>query len=272
MILDMPEGPIFANTGGADFDPTRPTAVLVHGAGCDHSIWAGQSRYLAHHGASVLSIDLPGHGRSGGDAPDSIEAIADFLIRLIETAGLTRPVLIGHSMGALAVLEAAGRLGAALTGLGLCGVAAKMPVHPALLEAARSNTLNAAELIAGWGHGSRAHRGGNPAHGLWMLRQAVALIDGCRPGVLHTDLAACNAYQGAVEAATKVACPTLFLLGRGDKMTPAKACQPLIDAIPGSETAVLPLAGHMMMIEAPHEARRALMGLIQRSHAGGVPA
>lgn len=264
MILDMPDGPIFANTGGGTVDPAKPAAVLVHGAGCDHSIWGGQSRYLAHHGASVLSIDLPGHGRSGGAPLESIEDIAAFLIRLIKTAKLERPVLIGHSMGALAVLEAAARLGPKLAGLGLCGVAAKMPVHPALLDAAKANDLSAAELIAGWGHGSRAHRGGNPAHGLWMLRQAVALIDGSRPGVLHTDLAACNAYQGATDAAEKLSCPTLFLLGRGDKMTPVKACQPLIDAVADAQTVILPQAGHMMMIEAPHDARRALMGLVQR--------
>lgn len=268
MFIEMPEGPIFANTGGAEIDPGQPTAILVHGAGCDHTVWGGQNRYLAHHGASVLSIDLPGHGRSGGDAIDSIAGIADFLIRLIGETGAARPVLIGHSMGALAVLEAASKMGGDLAGLGLCGVAAKMPVHPALLEAAERNEVTAAELIAGWGHGSRAHRGGNPAHGIWMLRQAVILIDRMAPGVLHKDLAACNAYTGATEAAAKVDCPTHFLLGRGDKMTPVKAAAPLIEAVADAAQTVLPNAGHMMMIEDPHASRDALMRLVRRVAAG----
>ncbi|MDW3206631.1 MAG: alpha/beta hydrolase [Alphaproteobacteria bacterium] len=264
MIIDMKEGPVLANTGGAAFDPKKPVAILVHGAGCDHSIWGGQNRYIAHHGASVLSLDLPGHGRSPGPAIDSIGGLADFVIRVVDSLEIERPILIGHSMGGLTVLEAASRLGDRCAGLGLCGVAAKMPVHPALLDAARNDKLTAAELIAGWGHGSRAHRGGNPSHGIWMLRQAVILIDRMAPGVLHADLAACNDYQGALEAAAKVSCPTQLLLGRGDKMTPVKVAQPLIDAIDGAEATILDAAGHMMTVEAPRESCMALMSLIRK--------
>ena len=268
MFIDLPHGRIFANTGGTDLDPSKPCAILVHGAGGDHTVWGGQNRYLAHHGASVLALDLPGHGRSTGDAPTSIGALAEFLITLIETLKLERPVLIGHSMGALASLEAASRLGDKCAGLGLCGIAAKMPVHPDLLGAAERNELTAAEFIASWGHGTKAHRGGNPAHGIWMLRQAVVLIDRTPPGVLHKDLAACNAYQDAPAAAAKVACPTLFLLGRGDKMTPVRAAQGLIDAVADADVRILDSAGHMMMIESPHESREALMSLIKRVAAG----
>ena len=264
MFIEMPEGPVFANTGGAEGDPKQPTAILIHGAGCDHSVWGAQSRYLAHHGASVLAIDLPGHGRSGGVAIGSIGGLADFLIRLIGETGAARPVLIGHSMGAFAALEAASRLGSDLAGLGLCGVAAQMPVHPALLDAAEKNEITAAELIASWGHGSRAHRGGNPAHGIWMLRQTVILIDRAAPGVLHGDLAACNAYSGASDMAAKVVCPTHFLLGHGDKMTPVKNAAPLIEAMAGATRTVLRDAGHMMMIEDPHASRGALMSLVRR--------
>lgn len=268
MFIEMEEGPVFANTGGAEFDPKKPTAIMVHGAGCDHSIWGGQNRYLAHHGASVLAIDLPGHGRTGGQALTSISDLAAFLIRLIDKAGVEQPILIGHSMGGLAVLEAAGRLGDKCAGLGLCGVAAKMPVHPALLDAALNDQLTAAQLIAGWGHGSRAHRGGNPTHGIWMLRQAVILIDRMAPGVLHADLAACNAYQTALDAAGNVTCPTQFLLGQGDKMTPVKVAKGLIEAIPGSEVDVLTTAGHMMTVEDPRASCAVLMKLVDRV-AGG---
>ena len=267
MIIETDLGPVFANTGGAAFDPSKPVAILVHGAGCDHSIWGNQNRYIAHHGASVLALDLPGHGRSGGEPIASIEDLAAFLVRVIDTVKIEKPVLIGHSMGALAVLEAAALLGDRCAGLGLCGVAEKMPVHPDLLGAAERNELTAAELIASFGHGGRAHRGGNPAHGVWMIGNAIRLIDGSKPGALHIDLAACNAYQGAPAAAAKVTCPTLMLLGRGDKMTPAKAAKGLADAIAKSETVLIETAGHMMMIESPHDSRKAMMGLIKRAAA-----
>ena len=49
----------FAATGGRPFDAARPTALFIHGAGMDHTVWALQARYFAHHGRSVLAVDLP---------------------------------------------------------------------------------------------------------------------------------------------------------------------------------------------------------------------
>ena len=54
----------FVATGGRDFDPALPAVVLLHGAGFDHTAWALQTRWFAHHGFGVLAPDLPGHGRS----------------------------------------------------------------------------------------------------------------------------------------------------------------------------------------------------------------
>ena len=146
--------------------------------------------------------------------------------------------------------------------------AAAMVRHPKLLDAALNNRRAAAEMIASWGHGGPAHIGGNPAHGISAVLTAVKLIERTPPAVLHADLAACDAYQGALEAAAKVACPTQFILGRLDKMTPAKAAQPLVDAIAGAHATTLPASGHMMMAEAPNETREALMHLVRRLGAG----
>ena len=64
---------VFASTGGRGLDRDAPLTVLIHGAGMDHSVWSLQTRYLAHHGRSVLAVDLPGHGRSGGEPLVTIE-------------------------------------------------------------------------------------------------------------------------------------------------------------------------------------------------------
>ena len=52
--------------GGREFEPSKPNLVFVHGAGMDHTVWALQSRYFAHHGFSVIAANLPGHGGSQG--------------------------------------------------------------------------------------------------------------------------------------------------------------------------------------------------------------
>ena len=250
MNLTVDGESVFAATGGRPFDPALPAIVFVHGAGMDHTNWALQTRYFAHRGRSVLAIDLPGHGKSGGKPLASIGEIADWLARLVEAAGLESAALAGHSMGALAVLDCAARHPDKVRALALLGVAPKMPVHPDLLAAAEANDHRAFELVTDWGHGPAAHTGRHPAPGLWMLGGAEALLERCPPGVLHNDLAACNAYQDAPAAASKVACPTLLVLGADDRMTPARAGQKLADAIPDARAALIPGSGHMMMTEA----------------------
>src|SRR5260221_5955720 len=79
--------PAYAYTGGRPFDPGLPTVVFVHGAAFDHSVWQWQSRYLAHHGRSVLAVDLPAHGRSPGALRESIEQWAEWLAAVIHAAG-----------------------------------------------------------------------------------------------------------------------------------------------------------------------------------------
>ncbi len=250
---------IDAATGGKPFDTNQPALIFVHGAGFDHSIWQQQARYFAHHGYSVLAIDLPGHGRSGGDAISDVGEIGDWIADLIDATGAGSASLIGHSMGALAVLETASRCPEKVEKLVLLGVAARMPVHPELLDAAKSNDHKAIELIAGWGHGARAHRGGNIAPGVWLLQAGTRLLERAAPGVLGNDLAASDAYKNAVATAGQVKSPTLCLLGGQDKMTPVKAAMPLMEALPDATRVVLAESGHMMMVEAPGETLDALV-------------
>lgn len=89
----------YCYTGGKPYKPSQPTAVFIHGAQNDHSVWGLQTRYFAHHGYNVLAVDLPGHGRSAGPALTSIEAISAWLLALLDAAGVERALLIGHSMG-----------------------------------------------------------------------------------------------------------------------------------------------------------------------------
>ncbi len=255
---------VFAATGGRPFDAALPAVIFIHGAGMEHTIWALQTRYFAHHGRTVAALDLPGHGRSEGPALGSIDELAAWLGRFIEATGVGEVSLAGHSMGALTALECAASLGGRLRALALLGVAPAMPVHPDLLAAAAADDPLAFELITSWGHGSTGHRGGNRAPGLWLLGGGERLLQRSRPGVLSCDLAACNAYQEArgLEVAAQVACPSLVLLGTQDRMTPAKAGRELAAAIPGATLAVIPESGHMMMLEKPNETLDALKAVL----------
>ena len=80
MFIQLPKHKLFAYTGGKPFNPAQPTAVFIHGVLNDHSVWILQTRYLAHHGWNVLAIDLPGHCKSEGPPPESVEQAAATVI------------------------------------------------------------------------------------------------------------------------------------------------------------------------------------------------
>jgi pimeloyl-ACP methyl ester carboxylesterase len=258
MRLEIDGRSVFAGAGGGANESSKPLIVFLHGAGMDHSVWALQSRWFAHHGARVLAVDFPGHGSSAGPALNGIGALADWTAKLIDAAGAERAALVGHSLGALVALEAAARHPARVASLALIGAAAKMPVHPDLLAAAKANSHDAIDMVSLWGLGSPATLGGNAAPGLWMFGGAERLMERAAPGILHADLFACNAYEAGAAAAAKITCPTILILGERDQMTPLKAGRALAGLIVGARTIVLPGAGHMLMIERPDEVRDAI--------------
>jgi pimeloyl-ACP methyl ester carboxylesterase len=258
MQLSVDGADTFVATGGRPFDPSVPAVMMLHGAGFDHSTWALHSRWFAHHGFSVLAPDLPGHGRSAGKALSAIADMADWTAALLDAAGTPKARLVGHSMGSLIALETSARHPAKVSGLSLIGTAAAMTVGPDLLKAAEANDPAAIDMVSIWGLGFAAELGGSLAPGLWMHSGAQRVLQQCRPGVLFSDLSACNSYQNALTAAAQVAVPTTVILGERDMMTPAKAGKALAAAVPNARTVILSGAGHMMMAERPDELLEAL--------------
>ena len=258
MKLTVDGREVFATTGGTDFDAAKPAVVFLHGAGFDRTTWRLQTRWFAHHGRSVLAVDFPAHGGSAGPALTSVAAMADWTAQLIAAAGLESAALVGHSMGALVALDCAARHPDKVRAIALCGVAVEMPVHPEMLESAKANTLKVQELMTFWGIGNALHMGGMVSPGLWLRREALAVLARNKPDVIHADLAACNAYKDAAARAAAVKCPTVLVLGDGDLMTPAAKAKPLAAAIAGARTVVVKDSGHFMMVERPDETLEAL--------------
>ena len=253
----------FAATGGQPFEAGRSTVLFVHGGGLDHTVWALQTRYFAYHGRNVLAVDLPGHGKSDGPALDSIPAMADWVMRLLDAVEVEKATLVGHSMGSLVVYDAAARHAERLTALALLGTSVPMPVTSQLSSAAEADKHAAFDIVTLWGHSRNGQVGGNRAPGLWMIGQAVRLLERSEPGVLHASLKACNDYTDGLSLAGNITCPTILVLGDRDAMTPIKAAEPVARAIPGARVIMLKGCGHMMMAEQPDQVLDALIGHIR---------
>jgi len=261
MYLTVNHANSYCYTGGKPFDPARPTVVFIHGVLHDHSVWILQSRYLAHHGWNVLAVDLPGHCRSGGEAPSTVEDAADFIGALLDTAVVQRAALVGHSWGSLIALEAAARLKERVSHLILVGTAFPMKVSPVLLEASISDPMKALRMVNVFSRSTLAAPPSALGPGTWVFGASTALgrrvlASNTAVNVFHRGFKACNDYANGLTAMAGVTCPVLFVLGAQDQMTQEKAAKALIDAARARgktvQVASLPV-GHHQMTETPEQ-------------------
>ena len=254
MILDVEGTEAYCYTGGKQFDPARPTVVFIHGAQNDHSVWILQTRYFAHHGFNVLAVDLPGHGRSKGAAKTSVEAMAAWLMAVLDAAGVDRAMLVGHSMGSLIALEASHRAPQRVSKLAMLGTTYPMKVSESLLETAKNDEPAAIDMVNIWSHSMRAQNPACPLAGVsatGTARRLMQRMSAINPAQLfHTDFTACNAYANGETAAGALACPALFIFGSKDMMTPARSTKLLTSAIPHGKIVQVD-AGHSLMTEQP---------------------
>ena len=263
MIVELDGKAAWCYSGGKPFDRELPTVVFIHGAQNDHSVWALQSRWFAHHGYGVLAVDLPGHGRGAGPALASVEAMADWLLAVLDGAGVRQAVLVGHSMGSLIALEASHRAPQRVRALALLGTTYPMKVSDALLATARDDEPAAIDMVNIWSHSTLAHKPSSPAPGFSVMggaRRLMARMSAINPEQLfYTDFSACNAYANGEAAAAAVRCPVLFIFGRQDMMTPPRSTKLLTAAISHAKVVQVD-AGHSLMSEQPDAVLDALAG------------
>ena len=257
----------FCYTGGKPFDAAKPTVVFIHGVLNDHSVWILQTRYFAHHGWNVLALDLPGHCRSGGEAPASVEEGAQFILDLLDAAGVKQAALVGHSFGSLIALEAAAQAPGRITRIALVGTAFPMKVSPALLDNALNAPQKAIDMVNVFSHSMLAPPPSTLGAGTWVYGGSRALMrrvlaSNPRVNVFHRGFSACDGYRGGEAAMEKLQCPVLFVLGRNDAMTPPRAAQSLQAKAKDGRT-VLVDGGHDMMAEAPDEVLAALKSFLK---------
>ena len=226
--------------------------VLIHGAGSDHLVWPPALRRLP--GTRVLALDLPGHGRSRGRGRDLMADYAADLIEFLDALAIPRAVLVGHSMGGgiaqLVALSAPGRV----VGLVLVSTGARLRVAPAVLDGLRQDAAGTVELLMGWLWG--------PDAGSTLVRQAQQVMLDTDPEVLLGDFLACDGFDVRTQV-TEIRAPTLVLVGSEDRMTPPRFSQWLAEQLPTARLLQIEGAGHMLMLERPHQVGDAALSFLR---------
>ena len=257
-----------------------PPVVLVHGLGCSHKHWMPVAKRLARK-HRVFAWDARGHGqcRTEPDAPITLERLALDLHQLMEHFQLDGVTLVGHSMGALTVMQYLSRFGPARVAavavvdqsprivtddhwrLGLFG-GCSADMLGNLIAGARTNltetVLHQVEAMAGdWLRLRLAAQA--PLGRLlrsWLNHVEVAPL---------LDLAESLAAADFRSLMPRLDLPLLVVLGA---RSPHYAGLPLDawyrEAVPHASVSIYPRAGHSPHYTEPARFARELLGLISK--------
>lgn len=261
MKLTVQGREVYAYTGGKPFDPALPCVVFIHGALHDHSAWNLLARWCANHGHGALALDLPAHGGSDGPPLADVGSLADWLLQVLDAAGVAQAALVGHSMGSLIALEAAARAPQRVSRLVMLGTAYPMKVSDALLATSQAEPLRAIDMVNAWSFSTFSAKPSFPGPGMSLHGSNRALMRRMQAGctgtnLFHREFSICNDYRGGEAAMARVTCPVSCILGSADQMTPPRAARDLATALKARIHTVP--AGHNMMAEAPDMVLQAL--------------
>lgn len=218
----------------------HPVLLCIHGAGCTHLSWPPALRSLPD--LRVLALDLPGHGDSAGPGRATIKAYAHDVIRFVESLGLTRVVVAGHSMGGAIALALAVRSVPWLAGLVLVGTGARLPVAKPLLEGLQHDFAATAARLGRWFWGPTAAPMCSQISTDTLRRQGGEVV--------RNDFLACSAFDVRTHLPS-MQTPTLVIGGEQDRMMPLAYSEFLAEQIPRAQLITLQNVGHMMQLEDP---------------------
>jgi pimeloyl-ACP methyl ester carboxylesterase len=231
--------------------------VFIHGSGDSAAAWQQQIAFLGKERA--LALDLPGHGARAADAGPAEMSVRDYALDVraqIQAAGLSLPIVAGHSLGGAIALQLALDWPEEFSGLILIGTGARLRVLPALLEAARRDQTGTLQQIRGLAR--RTAVPFRPSDASSLDSVPAAAVPPLAEGVFYRDLAACNAFDVMAEIG-RITLPALVICGDEDAMTPPKYAEYLRAHLPRATLRMIPGAGHIVMRDQP-EALNAAIG------------
>jgi pimeloyl-ACP methyl ester carboxylesterase len=234
------------------FLPQRRTLVFIHGSGGTHGDWNEQIIALQKD-FNIAALDLPGHGCSSGRGEHDVFAYARIVGKFLQRAGIAKPVLIGHSLGAAICLGLAIKSSELIAAIVPVGGGVRMPVNQFILDGLKNDPPTTIATIAKLSV-TNANRERFAGH-------IAATISRTDAQTIHDDFTACNHLDLTGEIA-RIRIPTLVVCGAQDKMAPPAMSGRLRDNIPGAQLSLISEAGHFAMLENPLEFNAVITGFV----------
>ncbi len=271
---------------------SRITVVFVHGFCLDLGTFHFQRKVLSRvDGVRTVSYDQPGHGRSGRleKGEYTLEMLASALRKVIEecTSRDSRVVLVGHSMGGMAIMALAdlapelfakgGRVaGVSLISTSAGGVTFGLPdlvvrfrgpllplisgagtATATVIDRARAASKDLAWLLTRkYGFGTAS---ASPALVSYVERMNAATLSESVARYLRALYAHDrNPGLGALKHV-----PVQIVCGDCDRVTPVEHSRVLAGALPHAELVVIADAGHVALLENADEVNAILLPFVR---------
>lgn len=258
-------------------DQAAPVVVLVHGWTCSTAFWAAQIRDLSvdHR---VVAYDQRGHGRSPASPVCSADALADDLEAVLAAtlAPGEKAVLVGHSMGGMTLMAAAGRPGVRehAAAVLLCSTGSSRLVPESLVVPLRPGRVRS--WLTGKILGSRAPLGPVTPIARRILKYATmgpgsspVMVEACARIVHACPTKVRYAWSHVLDTLDldhgvgELTVPTAVVVGTADRMTPPVHARTLAAALPDCVgVSELTGVGHMAPVEAPEAVTARIRGLV----------
>jgi pimeloyl-ACP methyl ester carboxylesterase len=229
--------------GKAEREQGRESLVFIHGVGGNRTSWYHQRNYFSR-AFNCLIMELPGHGAAQGQGTQEIKGYALWIKGVLDELKVSRPIVIGHSMGGAITMELALRFPTLPKGLVLVSTGARLRVRADILDEIKEAFPHAVKLICRLSFARDV-----PEE---MMQLAVTEMMKNSPQVLYADFAACNRFD-LMKEIQAISNPTLVICGDQDVLTPIMYSRYLADKIAGARLEIVEGAGHMVMLERPEE-------------------
>ena len=247
--------------------------VLLHGVTLQWWVWGAQFNTLADR-YRVIAWDMRGHGESvAGTDGVTLQAVADDLATMMGDLDLHDTIVVGHSMGGMALASfCTGHhrmLHSRCSGLMFLATSVA-PVALPTIVGGGAGLVNLAQRFATAGMRSPRLRYGWPdtpatalvLRGAFGTHASGAAIEEVRRMISEVS------PETAVQAGTAIAehdvrddlghvdVPALVVVGDADLLTPPTHARTVVDCVPGAQLRVLQGVGHQVMQEDPEALAR----------------
>lgn len=269
--------------------PDAKAVVFIHGLGSYLKFWRAQLDAFQQQGYRVIAVDLPGYGKSDkpGTFPYTMEAMADAVLELVESLGLDKPVLAGHSMGGQTSLSFAIRYPESLSGLVLASPAGfekfSWREKEWFARAMSSEFIKSAPEASIWGSVRQANFMHWRPELEWLIEERVRLAKSPEfdayayanvrtvRGLSHNDFVRDNLHRVTV--------PTVIIYGTDDRLIPSPflhggEARGIMEYgashIPGAKLVALEGCGHTVQLDCTERFNEAAFAFVRDVAAGRI--